>query len=438
MNTPKLSLFKGIFFGVFGLAAVIGLFVFATRGSKTASNNDTVGTVVIWGTLPKAGMQNALTKIIQTQPSLKDVSYAEKDEATLATDLSAAIATGNPPDLVLVSQEDLLSIMRFLTPIPLSTLSENTFTSSFIGEGRLLTVPGGGGYYGIPFLVDPLVLYANQSILSSNGVAKPPATWESLAGLVPSIAIISNTHQVSRGLIGLGTYANVMNARAILSALFFQTNVPISAYANGSLVANLSGTLTDTSSSGRAVLGFYTQFADPSKVSYTWNSSLPDSRQAFLTGDAALYLGFASESASLTASNPNLDFLVTPIPQPATATTKRTYGLLYSFLIPHNAGNASGAFQTAALLTSSAQEAIASDMTGLAPASLTSLGTAPSDPAMAVAYTEALYADGWLSPAPPSTDGVFSDMITNVITGRSDLTTALATGEQALSALLQK
>lgn len=432
----KISLFQGILFGVFALAALIGLFVFATHTDTTSSN--TIGEVVIWGTLPKEGIQSALTQAGQTNTSLNTVSYIQKDGATLTADLATAIATGNAPDLILASQEQLHALTRFLMPIPFATLPIRTFTETFIEEGNLFIASGGAGYYGIPFLVDPLVLFYNRSLLSSNGIAKPPATWEALVGLVPKVAEFTPSRQVTRGLIALGTYDNVTDARGILSTLFLQTGTPISGYsANGMLSAALRSASGDTSA-GEAALGFYTQFTDPSKVSYTWNASLKDSVQTFLAGDLALYLGYVSEARFLTSANPNLDFAVAPIPQPATASAKRTYGLVYSFMIPRGAKNSAGGYQAAALLTGSAVQIIAAEATGLAPATLTQLATVPADPVAAVAYAEALYAAGWLSPAPADTNRVFSGMIADVISGRSSLETALASAERAMTALLQQ
>jgi maltose-binding protein MalE len=432
----KISLFQGILYGVFGLAALIGLFVFATYTNRN-STSTTVGPVVIWGTLPKAGIQATLTAAAQSDTTLKSVSYVEKNPATLSNDLATAIATGVAPDLILASQEELLALSKFITPIPLATLSASTFTNTFIEGSGVFAAPG--GYWGIPFLVDPLVLFSNRSILSSNGIARPPSTWEALTGLVPGVATLTPSRQITRGLIALGTYDNIHNARGILSTLFLQTGVPISSFsANGNLTANLGQTSSSGVPSGKAVLGFYTQFADPSKVSYTWNASLPDSEQMFLTGDLALYLGYASEANFLRAANPNLNFNVTPVPQPATATVKSVYGLVYAFMIPRGAKNPTGAYAAAALLTNSAAQITAAAQTGLAPTTLNQLASAPADPVAAVAYAEALYARGWLSPSAENTDQVFSGMIGNVISGRSSLDTALVSAEQSLSALLQQ
>ncbi len=440
----KLSLFKTVLLGVFGLAALIGLFAFATYSSHGGTTGG-IGTVVIWGTLPKADVDAALSAVMNTDTSIKGVSYVQKDPAALSSDLATAIATGASPDLVLASQEELHTLSKFLTPIPFSTLSARTFTNTFVEEGNLLALPNAGGYYGIPFLVDPLVLFSNNAILASDNIAKPPATWEALTGLVPNVAVQSPTQQITRGLIALGTYSNVHDARGILSALFEQVGVPISSYSpSGTLSANLGESTPGANGQppGEAVLGFYTQFADPSKVSYSWNASLPDSEQAFQSGSLALYLGYVSEARFLAAANPNLSFDVTPLPQPATATTKSTYGLLYSFMIPRGSANESGAYQAAKLLSglggTTANDTVAASATGLAPASRSALAVAPNGATAAVAYASALYATGWLSPAPSDTDQVFSGMINDVISSRTTPATALSIAGRSLSSLLQQ
>lgn len=435
----KISLFQGILFGIFGVGALIGLFVFATYTSKNSGGTNAIGTVVIWGTLPSAEMEATLVAATGIDPSLKSVSYVQKDSATLPADLASAIATGAAPDLILASQEELHPLTKFISPISSATLSQNTFANAFIGGAGIFTVPGGTGYWGIPFLVDPLVLFSNRAILESSGIARSPASWEALTGLVPNIAILTPSRQITRGLIALGTYSNVHDARGILSTLFLQQGVPVSGYSeSGSLSANLGLSTSVGRAPGPAVLGFYTQFADPSKVSYTWNTSLPDSQQSFLSGDLALYLGYVSEARYLRSANPNLDFSVGVVPQPSTSQLKSTYGLIYAFMTPRGAKNPAGAYQTAVLLTNSAEQIAAAARTGLAPATLTLLSSIPSDSIGAVAYAEALYTHGWLSPAPADTDAVFSGMIGSVISGRLNLQSALVSAEQSLTALLQQ
>jgi ABC-type glycerol-3-phosphate transport system substrate-binding protein len=436
----KLTLFKIVLFACFAVAAVVGLFVFATyNGSK--SDASATGKVVIWGVLPQAAMANAFATLQQTNTDLKDISYQQVSETDLPSTLATAIATGNGPDLILASQEELRALSKLLQPIAPAQLSARTFTTNYIGEGSLLLDPATGGYFGVPFLVDPLALFSNSTILASDGIATVPASWDALTGLAPTVAVLTPTRQISRALIALGSYANVHDARGILSALFLQTGVPISGYNNASgsglLSADLGQSVANGVPPGQSVVRFYTQFADPTKMSYTWNASLPDSQQAFLAGNLALYLGYVSEASYLRAANPNLAFGVSPLPQ-ATGSAKVTYGLLYSFMVPKGAKNPSGALAAAVLLTQPAAEAVFASAFGLAPAVRSALATVPNDAVLAVAYEEALYASGWLSPLPSDTDTVFSGMIQNVISGRTTPAAALSTAESTLSALLQQ
>jgi len=438
----KISLFQGILVGVFVVGAGLGLFVFATyKGGSGAEGG--VGTVIIWGTLPKEGIDTALTEIALADDSLKSTSYVQKSPVTLVTDLASAIATGDSPDLVLASQEELRSLVKYITPIPSESLPASTFTSAFVEEANLFTAPAGTGYYGLPFLIDPLILFWNENMLSSNGIARPPSTWEGLIGLVPNVAQLTPNRQITRGLIDLGTYDNVHNARGILSALFLQANVPLSVYSpdTGILSANLGESVPSSGGTppGPSVLGFYTQFADPTKVSYTWNDSLKDSQAAFQTGELAMYLGYASESRFFKVANPNLNFRVAPLPQSGTAQSKTTYGLVYAFMIPRGAKNASGGFAAAAFLSNPTQQSIMAKTTGLVPVTRSVLASPPSTDAVAsVAYSSALYAKGWLSPAPTAVDTIFSGMIKSVVSGRSAADSALGTAVGSLSLLLQK
>jgi len=434
----KVSLFQGILLGVCGAAALVGLFVFATyTGSNSGSSG--IGKVVIWGELPQQQMQGVLTQLTQNDQSLKDVSYVEKDPADFESDLVSAIAAGQGPDLVLMSQEDLVPLMSVIQTIPSSSLSASEFTSSFTGGASIWEAPGNAGAYGIPYLIDPLVLYANGPMLSSDGIAQVPSTWDALTGLVPKVTSEGVNDSITHGLIALGEYSNVNDARAILSALFFQAGVPITSWqSTGILAPNLGLEATDNGvQAGPAVVNFYAQFADPSKTSYTWNSGFPNSEQAFAAGDIALYLGFASEASYFTQANPNLDLSTSPLPQPATATTKVTYGKIYAFAIPRGSANPTGALAAATALLGSAADADAASATGLAPALRSLLATTPNSPTDAIAYQSALYAQGWLSPAAPSVDQVFSVMITSVTSGTLSASAALANAQSALGALVQ-
>jgi ABC-type glycerol-3-phosphate transport system substrate-binding protein len=87
------------------------------------------------------------------------------------------------------------------------------------------------------------------------------------------------------------------------------------------------------------------------KPFYSWNRSLPLSQNAFLAGDLAIYLGFASELPVLKAKNPNLNFDAAPIPQVRSGGVKATYSRMYGLSIVRSTSNPNGVYQVLSILT---------------------------------------------------------------------------------------
>lgn len=440
----KISVFQAVLLSVFGVMALVGLIVFATYTSSTGKS--TVGAVTVWGPFPQQAVDNVLSTLANNNKDLKSVTYVQKRPETFNDEYVNAVAGGTSPDLILISQEDLMRLRSTLYPIPYSSISARQFADSFADGASVFTAPG--GIYGIPLAIDPLVLYYNKTILSSSGIIPSSkvaqggtATWEGIAGLVPVVTQVSG-QGISNPLIALGTYANVHDARGILSALFLQAGIPlVQEGANGGISVSLTGTTAGGQTPGEAAMRYYTSYANPAQPNYDWNASLPDSLQHFVAGKLALYLGYASELSYLRQANPNLNFDIALFPQPATASASVDYGKIYAFAIPKSAPNQAGAFSTAvALSADDAESALVSAIGTLAPAkkSLLAKQTAGTDdPDTPIIASQALITRGWLSPAPPQTDAAFSAMISSVITGASRVDEALNTAERAISAALQ-
>jgi ABC-type glycerol-3-phosphate transport system substrate-binding protein len=62
-------------------------------------------------------------------------------------------------------------------------------------------------------------------------------------------------------------------------------------------------------------LEFYTDFANPSKETYTWNGTLPNSLDAFVQGRSAFFFGYAYQQATIKARAPKLNLGITKLPQ---------------------------------------------------------------------------------------------------------------------------
>lgn len=427
--------FQIILIAVFAALGFLGIFIFANY-SGGGSSNDKAGTVIIWGTLDSEAVQAGIDEISSGNDRFGEVSYVERPAATFSRDVADAIASGNGPDLLILSQEELVSEKGKLSAIPYSSISERAYIDSYLSIFEMFLSEE--GVYGIPLAVDPMVLYYNRTTLASAGVAKAPATWEAISGLAPGVVRRTGDSAVVRALIPFGDYGNVRNARGILSTLLLQAGTPITIEDERGVRSVLADSETVFGrGAAESAITFYTQFADPAKAVYSWNRSLPDSRAMFIAGDLALYPGFSSELPYLLAANPNLDFDMAPIPQPGTSVSRTTYALAYVFALPKASPNPAGALTTAFALAEEKPATAMADTLSMVPALRSVIAKGSSDRYDTLTYPDALVAKGWLSPAPSATDPIFSAMIGNVTSGRMQSAQALQAAGESLNAVLR-
>lgn len=430
----KLRPFQIVLLSIFGFAAVLGLVLFANYSGFGGATKD-IGAVSVWGTLPQTEMIAEIEKIAGTNDAFANVKYMEVSEDSFNSMLSEAIASGTGPDMVIISQEQLLALQSKLQLISFATIPQRTYVDTYLPLFDLFLTST--GTYGIPYVLDPLVMYYNRSMLTSLGVATPPESWEGIAGLAPSVSVRDNAGTVSRSTIALGDYANIANARAILSLLFLQSGTSITEVTQNGVRSTLVTDMTATQTPVESAVRFYTQFADPAKTVYSWNRSLPNSRDAFIAGDVAFYLGFSSEVNVLKEANPNLLFDMTSVPQPATRSANITYGKGYVFALPKQSVNPTGAITVASILGEQGAMADIANALTLAPSRKSALSAPVEDLYAPVYYSSALVARGWLSPSPVTVDGIFAGMINNITSGRQDITAALNATNQSLNATLR-
>lgn len=428
--------FQIVIMVIFGLIALVGLFLFATfKGFN--SGVAPVGTVEIWGTLPERAVQDTIMNVRNAHGELEAVTYYEYAEQSFDRELSDAIAAGRGPDMIIISQEQLSAEEDKIQLLENSATSVRTFRDLYLPEAELFL--SGKGAYGIPFVLDPLVLYYNRTHVTGAGAVSAPATWEAVAGLSPALTRMDQAGGIARSGIALGTYENIENARALISLLLMQAGYTITERTTEGTRSTLSRQAGRSFGVEPAVsaVGYYLQFANPAKTSYTWNRALPSARQAFLAGEVSLYPGFASEEPLISGGNPNLDFDMAPIPQPATSEVRMTYGRLYAFAIPKASKNAQGAYRVAIALTGSDTLPLFARALSMAPAQRALLVPEDGNIFEPVFYPQALIARGWLSPSIEDTDGLFATMVSSVTTGRQDVPSAITTLDQAITAALQ-
>ncbi len=430
----KISTFQFIVLAVFVLFIVLGVAAFALFNGNGRNNN--VGAVTIWGTADSSTMQSLLSSLRQQNKAFQDVVYVQQDPTTYDTTLVNAMASGNGPDLFLVSQDEVSSFADKISTIPYSAVSQASYLSSFVDESQLFLTPQGS--LALPFTIDPLVMYWNKDLFASAGVAQPPTYWNDFLSLAPEITSIDTNSNVARSAVALGEWQNITDAKMILSTLFLQAGDPIVVRAQDGTLSSSFGLTpaSATSNPAQSALLFYTEFADPSKTTYSWNRSLPQSQEDFTAGNLAVYFGLASDYTTLQQSNPNLNFGVAELPQIEGASTHLTFGQLTGIAISRVTKNPTGALAVAEALSGNALQEVLAKNAGLISARRDISINTSSNAAETIFTQSALIAHGWLDPNPASTDSLFQNMIESVLSGQQNPASAVGQASQEMQQLV--
>ena len=429
----KTNIVQIVIMGVFMLALIAGVIVFAMSSGKNSST--AVATAVIWGTIPKDTMANVINILNNNKPGTIDLIYKEFPKDTFEQSLVEAIADGEGPDAVLISNDINLKNKKRILPIGFDSFSEREFKDTFVEGSEVLLSKD--GIYGIPLLVDPLVMYWNRDRLTTKNIARPPQTWEEVLSLVDVLTERREDRSIVKSAIAFGDYSNVVNAKDIIVALTLQSGGQIVVQDNdGKYVNQLQSNFGYEVAPFSNAVSFFTEFSDPLKPIYSWNRSLPNSLQAFLNGDLAFYFGRASEFASIKSKNPNLNFDVAVIPQPKDTPLKKTTGTVFAFSLLNSSKNLAEAFRVANFLTSSDVAALFSDNLNLPSARRDLLSQVQTTASKSVFAESAIILKTWLDPNPLLTDSIFKNGIDVIVTGKIKTEEAVILMSQQFSELL--
>lgn len=410
-----MSTFKIVTVGIFVFFGVIGVFVFASYGG---SEKEPVPEVTIWGTLPSAFISEYV-RAINEQKTIITAAYLQIDEDRFKETFINALAEGKGPDIVILPDDLLYEERGKLVPIGYQTYPERDFRDTFIDAAELFISKE--GILGVPFAVDPMVMYWNKDVFSTAGVPRPPQFWSELKGLAPKLIDRNDTSSVVKAMVPLGEFRNVNNAKGIIATLLFQAGTNIVAQGDtGEFYSTIDTSTTGSSATTpiNEAVNFYSAFSNPVSPLYTWNRSLPYSDEMFLSGDLAMYFGFASEIFDIRAKNPNLNFDVAVMPQAENA-TKATYGKMYALSIVKGTRSLPASLTAVGLMTSADAMARWTEYTSLPPVRRDLLSTRPKDPYLDVFYSAAIQSKAWMDPNAETSDEIFRDMIESVITGRT-------------------
>lgn len=409
-------------FAVLGILSLVILASF--RGFSGGGVNPYGELVTIWGTLDDSIILKTLQDIADVDKDFKTVNYIEKDPRTFEEELVNAIAEGRSPDAVLITHEDLVTLRPKLQPIPYDAIPERTIKDTYIDGAEVFALED--GLYALPFAVDPIVMYWNRDIFATGGIALPPSTWETLTDNVQQLTLRDATRNILQSTVAFGEYRNVENGKEVLLTLLLQSGSRMIEESGGKYVVALDEPLVENARKPlNSTLQFYVEFSNANSPLYSWNRSRENDLASFLGEDLALYFGFGSEALRIRQRNPNFNFDVVGVPQGAGATVKRVYGKFYGLALLKAAPNTAGAYQ--AILKLGAPDVVASlsEQFSLAPVHRATIAEGSDNPYRQTVLNQALITRGWLDPNKVESDGIFEQMVEDVVSNRQKVSGAV-------------
>ena len=421
MKTSPLQLFV---MGLFALAALsaVGVLSGVIKLPQSADQNIS-GNVVIWGTIDSKAFQFTSNFIKSINKNIS-IQYVQKQAINFESQLSEAIASGKGPDLIIISQEQILRNKSKILVQKLTPETILSYKNLYINGAELFITEE--GLVAIPFAVNPLVMYYNDRLLTSAGFSKPPQYWDEMENYVNALTVKNDQKDIRSTTVALGTFDNVEYPLDILSALILQTgNKIVSAETQYDSQNNISTSYKSylSSNTTNQVLEFFNAFANPQKKLYSWNISLPEDVDSFTSEFSAIWFGYPTDESRIQAKNPNLNYKITSIPQIRTSKDRLTYGKIYGVaMIKASQNKAAASFVQQQLTRDSAQKVTIEDSKLQYPYRTTPQGTLKDDKSTLYAR-QAIQTTGYYTPSFDFTYSLFKNVLTQMTSGAIDANT---------------
>ncbi|MBI5135099.1 extracellular solute-binding protein [Candidatus Uhrbacteria bacterium] len=285
--------------------------------------------------------EDTMTDIIGKYKTLHpniDIVYRKFRYDEYEQQLLSAFAEDRAPDIFSIPNSWVARYSRQLMPAPAETVLPVLKTTGTIKKEQVVeyqrtsgfrprdvqtmfvdTVAGdvilGDKVLALPLALDTMALYYNKSLLAQGGVASPPKTWQEVQDIASKLTKIGDTGAIIQSAIALGGSDNVPRAFDILSVLMMQNGALMAANDGSPLFDKLPPNSQSFVIPGVQALQFYSDFANPTKTTYTWNNNMPNAFELFTQGRLAMMLGYSYTADQLKISAPHIDWDVASLPQ---------------------------------------------------------------------------------------------------------------------------
>jgi multiple sugar transport system substrate-binding protein len=234
------------------------------------------------------------------------ISYEKKTEKDYRKKLLTWIQNGQGPDIfrfhnTWIPEMQLPNPDRqelALSSLPESVMSASEYEKTFYPI-QVKDLKIGKNIYGIPLMIDGLVLLVNEDLLKKAGISSIPTNWDEMVTAASQVIVKGKDNSIITAGFASGTATNVDHFSDVFGLMLLL---------NGGDLSKLD------QPEATGALEAYRRFAEePNNV---WNETMSNSITAFAQGKVAMIFAPSWEILSIKSMAPDLKMAVAPIPNP--------------------------------------------------------------------------------------------------------------------------
>ena len=288
--------------GVF-IIVFIGIFILMS-GQKKSSPPPQMVNLTYWGLWEEKEVMDPLIKEYQKKNPNVQITYEKKTEKDYRKKLLTWINNGQGPDIFRFHNT---WVPEMVLPNPntqelaLAALPESVMSVAEYGKTfypiQVKDLKVGKNIYGIPLMIDGLVMLVNEDLLKKAGIATIPENWNDMTTAVAQVTVKGREGElITAGFAG-GTATNVAHFSDIFGLMLLLNGGDLSKLDQGEATGTLEA---------------YRRFADGANS--VWSETMPNSIIAFAQGKVAIIFAPSWEIHTIKALAPDLKMIVAPIP----------------------------------------------------------------------------------------------------------------------------
>jgi multiple sugar transport system substrate-binding protein len=286
-------------------------------------------------------LRSLIATYTATRPYMK-VTVRQLRSEELYDRLVEALAEDKGPDIISVHTRDLRKFQSKLASMPPSFVDTTVVQQkNIVGQvetivnTRAVALPTvfqidreflqtvkkdiilDNKIYGLPLSIDTMAIYYNKDLLDRSQIAEPPSTWEQFQDAVRKISKFNlETGKLVQSGAALGGSGNIVGVDDILYILFRQSAVEVVSRDNRAVFHISPRNLgSGVDSPAISVMNFYTDFANSSRDTYSWNEAMDNSLESFIQGKTAFFFGYSYHNAQIKSRAPQLNYGILPMIQ---------------------------------------------------------------------------------------------------------------------------